>query len=271
MARGSPWSRDELVLAMNLYCRLSFGQYHARNPVIIDVARRMGRTPGSVAMKLCNLASLDPAQQQRGVRGLAHAGAADRAIWEQFHDDWDRMGAESELAMAALLGEPSSPPSAYATSEGPPDTEPIISEAMVLPGGPTEVERIVRARSGQQFFRRTVLASYHNACAVTGNPVPELLNASHILPWADFPDKRMDPRNGICLAAHFDRAFDRGLVTFDDDLRLVVSPALRAYVPNDALEREFLSRQGTELRLPDRFRPARDALSFHRERIFLEG
>jgi hypothetical protein len=64
MAKGRTWSRDELVVAMNLYCKLPFGQLHQRNPVIIALAEKLGRTPGSVAMKLCNLASLDPSSRR---------------------------------------------------------------------------------------------------------------------------------------------------------------------------------------------------------------
>ena len=85
-------------MAMNLYCKLSFGQLHHRNPVIISLAEKLGRTPSSVAMKLCNFASLDPVQQARGISGLSGASAADRGVWEQFHKDWDRLAFEARSA-----------------------------------------------------------------------------------------------------------------------------------------------------------------------------
>ncbi len=78
MPAGRKWNRDELLVAMNLYRKLTFGQLHARNPVIVQVAGRLGRPAGSVAMKLCNLASLDPALRARGIRGLPGASALDR-------------------------------------------------------------------------------------------------------------------------------------------------------------------------------------------------
>ena len=84
MAKGRPWSRDELVVAMNLYCKLPFGQLHERNPVIIKLAEQIGRTSGSVAMKLCNFASLDPVQQARGIKGLGQ-GCADGATGTSGH------------------------------------------------------------------------------------------------------------------------------------------------------------------------------------------
>jgi hypothetical protein len=73
---------------LNLHCKLPFGQLHKGNPIIIEAAAKMGRTPNSLAMKLCNFASLDPVQQARGVRGLPGATKQDRAMWREFHDDY---------------------------------------------------------------------------------------------------------------------------------------------------------------------------------------
>ena len=78
MVRGKGWSRDELLLAFRLYCRTPFGRLHYRNPEIVELAKLIGRTAGSAAMKACNFASLDPAQQARGIRGLKGASQADR-------------------------------------------------------------------------------------------------------------------------------------------------------------------------------------------------
>jgi putative restriction endonuclease len=98
--------------------------------------------------------------------------------------------------------------------------------------------------------------------------VAELLIASHILPWSQFPEKRVDPSNGLCLAAHFDKAFDQGLISFDNDLRLTISREMRGYLPNDALAREFVAMEGAELRMPEKFRPRDEFMRYHRERIF---
>ena len=54
-------------------------------------------------------------------------------------------------------------------------------EDFPIPTGPTDLERLVRVRRVQGFFRASVLASYEFRCAVTGLAVPELLNASHIV------------------------------------------------------------------------------------------
>ena len=78
------WSNQELLIAMNLYCRIPFGQFNHKQADIIRVAEAIGRTPSALSMKLCNLASLDQAHQERGVKGLANASRGDREIWSAF-------------------------------------------------------------------------------------------------------------------------------------------------------------------------------------------
>ena len=66
------WTREELILAINLYCKLPFGRLHRNNPAVIHLASLIGRTPSSVAYKLVNFASLDPSLQARGIKGGPH-------------------------------------------------------------------------------------------------------------------------------------------------------------------------------------------------------
>lgn len=74
------WTRDELILAANLYCKLPFGRLHRLNPDVINLASLIGRTPSSVAFKLVNFASLDPSLKARGIKGASNAGKLDRMI-----------------------------------------------------------------------------------------------------------------------------------------------------------------------------------------------
>jgi putative restriction endonuclease len=64
------WTRDELILALNLYLKLPFGKLHSRTPEIVHLAKIIGRTANSVAMRLNNFASVDPFHQKRGIKGL---------------------------------------------------------------------------------------------------------------------------------------------------------------------------------------------------------
>jgi putative restriction endonuclease len=83
MAQGRRWTEDETRRVLTLYGRLQFGQFHQHHPEIIALAKANERTPSSIAMKLCNFASLDPAITRTGRKGLAGASALDRQIWKE--------------------------------------------------------------------------------------------------------------------------------------------------------------------------------------------
>jgi len=268
MAAGKPWTHDELMLAMNLYCQLTFGQLDHRNPLIIEVAQKLGRTPSSLSMKLCNLASLDPRLQERGIKGLGSTSKGDREIWHDFNSDWERFGVESEENLQLLLGKSIDEELIVSPVTKKTSKPPAFKLPTNTPTGPTEIVMTTKARLGQRFFRQSVLASYNCRCCVTGNPIPELLVASHILPWGSYSEHRLNPRNGLCLAQTQDTAFDRGLITFDEDYRLVIGPYLREYLPNEALELCFLTYEGKQLQLPDKFMPDSGFMQKHREEVF---
>ena len=92
----------------------------------------------------------------------------------------------------------------------------------------TEAERLVVQRVGQDIFRDSLMTYWQGRCPLTGIADTALLRASHIVPWKDCPDdgERLTIHNGLLLSALWDAAFDRGLVTFEDDGRPVFSPAL---------------------------------------------
>lgn len=126
------------------------------------------------------------------------------------------------------------------------------------------MDSIVKVRIGQNYFRKIVLVNYSNQCAVTGIDIPEVLRASHISAWADDKKNRMNPCNGLCLSATYDAAFDSHLISFDEDLRMVLSPRLRDYYTSDAVKKHFHAYEGKKLSLPERFMPDQDLLEKHR-------
>ena len=251
MARN--WTRDELILAMSLYCRLPFGKYDKGNDEVIQLSECINRTPSSVAMKLSNMASLDPYHQERGVKGLANASKSDRAIWQEFHADWEALADES-LRLETEY-------------ELQPKMEMI--ETPLQFEGATESTRVTKVRRAQRFFRSTVLASYKERCCITEIQNKELLIASHIIPWSEDVTKRADPHNGLCLNALHDKAFDRGLLTLDEDYRLVHSQLLRDAYTVEAMNRFFRPYEGKPIQFPWRFLPDRECLEKHRNQIFV--
>lgn len=263
MAKRKSWSRDDLIIAMNLYCKLPFGKLDQRTPIIIEVAQKLGRTPGSLAMKLTNLASLDPNLQARGIKGLSGASKADKLIWDEFHENWENLGYESEEKFQLLF------------DNSPPEIELIenkIAAKRIRVAPPidlTESEATVKTRRGQDFFRQSVFANYDGRCCITGNPIPELLVASHIVPWSKNKEHRLDPCNGICLSRTQDAAFDRGLITINENYQLVLSSYLQDFLPEKTLEENFINYGGKQIRLPERFEPNLEFLRYHREEIFI--
>lgn len=262
------WTREHQLIALNLYRKLPFGKLHSRNPIIKDIASKMGRTPSSLAMKLTNFASLDPFLRARGIVGMSGVSKDDRHLWDEFHRNAATLVPESEQLLHDLVTNNENFEVDLLRPEG------IRLEASVpLPvaEGATEGRGLVKIRRGQQFFRQSILRAYDVRCCISDIPVAELLVASHIKPWKDFPAERLDPSNGLCLSSLHDRAFDRGLITLDEKLTVVLSNKLRRYFPHPALERSFLPFEGKKIRLPEQLaEPSSDYLKYHRERIFRE-
>ena len=100
MAERKLWTRDELILALNLYLKLPFGKLHSGTPEIIHLANLLGRTPGSIAMRLNNFASVDPYHQQRGIGGLPGGRKQVEPIWNEFINNKEALLFESERILA---------------------------------------------------------------------------------------------------------------------------------------------------------------------------
>lgn len=262
MASGKKWTHDELLVALNLYHKLTFGQLHHRNPAIVALAAKLGRTAGSVAMKLSNLASFDPALKLRGIKGLAGASTLDRSVWDEFHANLDEAVPASEEALRVLFRTGTDAELEVLPTEG-------IRVRPRPPSGATEIVVSVKQRRGQDYFRDAVINNFAGRCGVTELAIRELLIASHILPWGTHPAERLNVRNGLCLSRLHDAAFDRGLIAFDDDLRLVLSPRLREALPQRAVAENFGAYAGQRLHIPDDATlPDTAFLAEHRATIF---
>lgn len=261
MATGKRWTRDELLIVLNLYHKLLFGQFDQRQPVVIDIAKRLERTPSSVAMKLCNLASLDPALQIRGIKGLEGASNLDRETWDEFHANPAELVPLSQQRFDALFVQTASETAEVIPGKG-------IHTIKRPPTGDTEVKTVTKQRRGQDYFRDVVLNNFGGRCGVTGLPVRELLVASHILPWSSHETERLNVRNGICLNRLHDAAFDQHLISFDDDLRLVLSARLKSALPHEAVCDQFEAFEGESLKLPeDGTLPDPSFLTVHRKKL----
>jgi putative restriction endonuclease len=246
------WTRDELTLAINLYCNIPFGKLHSRNPEIISFAKLINRSANSVALKLVNFSSLDPSLQARGIKGMGNASKLDKKIWDEFFNNWGTALYASEELLAKAK---------HTTVEKINRIE--ISD---LPKEGKEKERMIKTRVNQSIFRRVVLATYDNACCITGINNPELLIASHIVPWSKDEKNRLNPMNGLCLNALHDKAFDAGLITISaEDYTIKVSSRLKKKNVPESIEQNFITLDGREIFLPDKFLPAKELLKIHND------
>jgi len=244
------WQRDELLLVLHLYCHTPFGRLHSKNPEIIKLAEIIGRTPGAVAMKAVNFASLDPVLVQKG---LSSVSKADRQLWKEFQENSSLIALASEDLYEKRV-------------------EPIVVKMkvqdIVLPEGVTESLQQVKVRRVQKFFRNSVLASYEGQCAITCLKLPNLLIASHIIPWKVSEERRADPTNGILLNSLYDRAFDKGYITFDEKWRVCLSKDLKQHLADSELSRRLLDIEGVKMTMPKRFSPDPIAMNYHRNDVF---
>jgi putative restriction endonuclease len=247
------WNREEHILAFNLYCKIPFGTIHMRNPRIIELARLLGRSVGSVSYKLANFARLDPALQARGIRGMPRGAKGEEEVWREFSANPEALAFDSERLLAARMGK---------------RVEEVAEiDEQDLPRSGVEREATVRVRVNQNFFRSRILSAYNYRCCVTGLAVTPLLVASHVMPWAEDPANRLNPRNGLCLNALHDRAFDQKLMWVADGFRVRFSPRLRQLAAESETTLAWLtSFEGQALRFHGRFTPDPALLRQHARR-----
>ncbi|PRX49639.1 HNH endonuclease [Salegentibacter salegens] len=246
------WSREELIIAINLYCKLPFGKLHRSNPQVIHLAELIGRTPSSIAYKLVNFASLDPSLQARGIKGASNASKLEKNIWDEFYNNWEELPFESEKLLAELENKSIEELNDISTYE--------------TPEGRTR-EQIVKVRINQSFFRSSILASYNNTCCITGLKNSELLIAGHIKPWSLDEKNRLNPRNGIAINALHDKAFDRGLITINSDFLVRISPTIEEENSSFPLS----AFDGKQILLPEKeeWFPSQEALKWHNKEVFM--
>lgn len=244
------WTREELILTINLYTKIPFGQMDHRNSQVQELAKLIDRTPGAVARRLGNFASMDPVQSARGIKGLSNAGVVAENVWDEFYNNWDDAFEESEELLAKYK---------HVSIERLYNLEVSDLEKGI------DKERMVKTRVNQYRFRQLVMTNYNNTCCITGIQQPELLIASHITSWSKFENNRLNPMNGVCLNALHDKAFDSGLITISaDDYTIHISSLLKKNL-NKEIQDYFIRYEGKIINLPKKFLPGNKFLKIHNE------
>lgn len=254
MPRQNNWTREELILALSVYFQLPFGRLNHSTPEVRELARLIGRSDNSAALRLVNFAACDPYIINSGRKGMQAGVPVCKPIWDEFAENKELLFSEAQRIKASLQ---------HKTVE-----ETLNITERDLEGKEREV--VIKQRVNQSVFRSMILSNYEEHCAITGINIPELLVAGHIIPWSDCtPQQKLDAENGICLSALYDKAYDKGLITISpDDFTIRLSSALREYETQEYFDNHFGCINGKKITMPIEHKPNRDFLAYHRDHVF---
>ena len=241
------WTREETIIAFNVYCKIPFKNSSAKHPLVIEMAKIIGRSPAALNMKIGNIGRLDPSLKAKGITGLKNGAKLEEDVWAEFTGNWDALAFESERLIEEFKGNLRR------------ETNELLREGK-------EIERIVKLRVNQSFFRQMILSGYNKKCCITGISHEKLLIASHIIPWSENKKERLNPTNGLCLNALHDKAFDSGLISVTPKYKILISSQLKGQTENI---KYFKNYAGNEINLPDKFLSSKLFLEYHNDVIFL--
>lgn len=242
------------MMAFALYWILPSGKWDQHNSTIQKLASSIHRSPSAVVLKLGNLAALD---RNRATKGLANHSKLDQAIWDEYSNRGDALIYESTQLLSLALDDSHNQDDIHDDS--------VIKQIVATQIG-YDRPVLVAQRVNQQYFRNTLTHNYHDRCCITGIAIDSLLIASHIKPWRDSsPSEKVAASNDLLLNAFHDRAFDQGLIMFDNDFVIHVL----SYVKHTEINNEWLYRyEGRRIVLPTICAPSREFLEFHRKHVF---
>ena len=244
------WTREQIIVALNVYCKIPFKNSSARHPLIQEYAKLLGRTPAALNLKIGNLGSFDPVLKSKGIVGLGHTSKMDELVWNEFFENPEKLAYESEKIIANLRNQTLEESTAIDLSDLPEGTERTV---------------ITRQRINQQFFHNAVLCSYEDHCCITGIGHRQLLEACHISSWRDDVKNRTNPRNGLCMNPLFHCAFDRFLFTVTPDYKIEISEQMMESTDDNSFHDYLVSINGNNIIMPEKFSPDANLLAIHYE------
>lgn len=187
------WTREETIVAFNVYCKIPFRSSSKTHPLVVKYADILGRSSSALNMKVGNIGRLDPNLKEQGISGLTHGAKMEEEVWNEFYGNPELLAFESEKIIARLSNQSVEQAAGINTDD--------------LPQG-EERSAVIRQRVNQSFFRLAVLSSYNYRCCISGISVGELLEACHIVDWAEDEHNRTNPKNGLCMNSFFHKAYE---------------------------------------------------------------
>lgn len=242
------WTREETIVAFNVYCKIPFKSSSKTHPMIIKYANLLNRTPSALNMKIGNIGRLDPDLKRQGISGLVHGAKMEEEVWNEFYGNPELLAFESEKIIARLTNQSIEMSTSIRTDD--------------LPQG-RERSVIIKQRVNQSFFRSTVMSAYNFHCCISGVNIAELLEACHIVDWSQDERNRVNPKNGLCMNSFFHKAYDKHLLGITPDMRIVVSEELLQGSTEISFFNYLKTIDGKKILLPDKFLPQKELLEIH--------
>lgn len=242
------WTREETIVAFNVYCKIPFKSSSKTHPMIIKYAKLLGRSSSALNMKVGNIGRLDPDLKEQGISGLIHGAKMEEEVWNEFYGNPELLAFESEKIIAQMSNQSIEDSTAIQIND--------------LPQG-IERTAIIRQRVNQSFFRSAVMSAYNFKCCISGVNMPQLVEACHIVDWSEDPNNRINPKNGLCMNPFFHKAYDKYLLAISPDMLIMVSEELFQGVTEKSFFNYLKDINGRKMLLPDKFLPQRELLALH--------
>lgn len=233
------WSREQEIVALYMYCLIPFNKVSGNNPHIAKMAKIIGRpNANSLKAKIGNFGKFDT---NLVAVGLGHSSHLDEEIWNEYNGRWQDLEVDALKLIEKFQ---------HINHE----------EQTEIPFIPIGKERdvVIKQRINQSLFRNMVLSAYNNTCCITGLARPELIEACHIIDWADDEKNRINPCNGLAMNVLFHRAFDKLYLGISTDLRVIISDKLYDGLKGkdkDKTYEIFNPYNGKNIMLPKKFKP----------------
>ena len=246
------WTREETIVAFNVYCKIPFKSSSKTHPLIIKYAKLLGRSSSALNMKVGNIGRLDPDLKERGITGLIHGAKMEEDVWNEFYGNPDLLAFESEKIIAQISNQSIEDSVAIKTDD--------------LPEG-IERTTIIRQRVNQSFFRSAVMSAYNFKCCISGINAPQLLDACHIVNWSEDINNRTNPKNGLCMNPFFHKAYDKNLLAITPDMLVIVSEELFQSTTEKSFFNYLKEINRRKIIIPDKFLPQRELLALHYDKF----
>lgn len=251
MATRRDWTELEDIACLYLYLSKGRRQIDDSDPDLVKLAEALSRTPGAVSFKSANFRFIDPYSKGKG---FEHGSKMDAKVWTAYSDDIERAKEIFDL----FIQSPD------------PSSEVIDTEQRIDSKNYDIPDSYGRAavRTSQFKIRANALSIYGESCSLCHIDLPMLLVASHVVPWKADQKIRADPRNVILLCAMHDKMFDRGIISIDENYRVIGSTKLNEY---PIAERHVKQLEGKKMGIKGggEMLPKQDYLEYHRKHVFI--